>query len=48
MRNSSSIKGRTGEKIVLAIKLRAHRELRNRRYRNALPFKELNLIIFTA
>jgi hypothetical protein len=46
IRNSSSMSGRTGERIVRPTKLRNQRELRKRRYNKALPFSEVNLSTF--
>jgi len=46
MRNSSSISGRTGERMVLPTKLRNHKELRKMRNKMAVPFSEVNLSTF--
>jgi hypothetical protein len=43
--NSSSINGRTGERMVLPTKLRNHNELRKRRNKKAVPLREVNLLI---
>jgi hypothetical protein len=40
MRNSSSINGRTGERMVLPTKLRNHKEQRKRRNKKAVPLNE--------
>jgi hypothetical protein len=45
IRNSSSIRGNTGEKMALATKLRNHKEVRNRRTKKAVPFREVNLFM---